>query len=487
MSRVLTFDFGASGGRAVVFELRCGKLESQEVHRFSNDPVSVNGTLYWDVLRLFYEIKTAIVNAKNAGGFDSIGIDTWGVDFALIDEHGDMLASPVHYRDARTVGIIEEVDKNIPRERLYAQTGLQFLRFNSLYQLYYLKKYRQSLLASAKKMLFMPDLFANFLTGEMRAEFSMASTTAMIDQNTCDWNRELLTQLGLPHELLAPIIFEGETYGNLKLDIADELGVPRVPVIAVCAHDTASAVVAVPSRAPDFMYLSCGTWSLLGTELDRPVLTADACRAGLTNERGIRRTTRLLKNIMGLWIIQECRRQWAREGQEISFAEIAALAEHAAPFRNFIDVDDPMFELPGDMPKRIHDYCVAHNQPPPESIGETARCVYESLAAKYRITIEKIERMTGKKCSVLHIVGGGSNAEILCQFTANALGIKVTAGPSEATATGNALVQLIARGDVRDIYEARGLVLDSFDIKEYFVEGGHDAFGDYIEKNFRRN
>ncbi len=469
--KVLAFDFGASSGRAVLFHVIGGKLEMQEVHRFSNDPVEINGTLHWDVLRLYHEIKVGITKAKAISAFDAIGIDTWGVDFGLIDENGNLLENPVHYRDERTDGCMEKVFKLIPKKELYLRCGLQFMRFNTLFQLFYLQNNRNDLMSRTKKLLLMPDLFAYFLTGEMRSEFSLASTTQMLNPKTDEWDLELLKELGINSNILPPLIHAGETYGKLSQKLADELGVPRIPVIAVCAHDTASAVVAVPEDKEQILFLSCGTWSLIGTELHKPILTEKSYECDMTNERGYNKTTRLLKNIMGLWIIQECRRQWEREGIEISFAEIAKQANESEPFANYIDVDASIFEMPGNMPDRIVKYCADHGQTPPHTIGEIARCVYESLADKYRKSYQEIESVTGKKFNVLNIVGGGCNAEILCQFTANALNMTVCAGPSEGTATGNALVQLMALGEVDNISEARKIVKNSTDIKVYKPSG----------------
>ena len=312
--RVLAFDFGASSGRAILATYADGKIAMQEIHRFSNDPVNLCGTLYWDVQRLFFEIKQGITKAVHQGGFDAIGIDTWGVDFGLLDAHGQLVANPVHYRDERTVGMMEKAYEKVPQQELYDRTGIQLMRLNTVFQLVSLAENRPDLLERAETMLLMPDLLAYFLTGAKYAEYSEVSTTQMLDPKTGDWAYDLLERLGIPTRLLPKIIDAGTPYGTLRADICDELGCPAVPVIAVCTHDTGSAVAAVPSQKDDFIYISCGTWSLFGTELKAPIINETSRRFNLTNEGGYGRTARMLKNIMGLWLIQESRRQWIREG-----------------------------------------------------------------------------------------------------------------------------------------------------------------------------
>ena len=464
MKRILTFDFGASNGRAMIATYDNGKIDLKEVHRFSNDTVTIGKTLHWDILRLFFEIKRGITNAIADGGFDAIGIDTWGVDFGIIDKKGNLLANPVHYRDSRTEGMCEEVFEKVSQSELYSRTGSQCMRINTLYQLYYLSKYEPELMSLADKILFIPDLFAYFLTGKMRTEATVASTSNMINPKTKEWDYDLLEKIGIGCDLFADIIQPGEQYGLLRADIAEELGCPQVPVIATATHDTASAVVAVPTESDSFIYVSCGTWSLFGTELDEPVLTNDAEEANVTNEGGYGGTIRFLKNIIGLWLFQESCRQWQREGKEIVYRELDDAAEAASPLKSLINPDYPEFELPGNLPKRIREYCKKTNQPVPENDGEIVRCIYESLAFKYRYSLETFEKLTGKKYDAIHMVGGGTKAQLLCKFAADACGVKVVTGPIEATAMGNAAVCFISLGEIKDIKEARKIISNSTEL-----------------------
>ena len=352
MKKILSFDFGASSGRAMLAEYSDGKINMQEIHRFSNDTVIVNGTMYWDILRLFFEIKTGITKAVNSGGFDAIGIDTWGVDYGLIDKRGKLIGNPVHYRDTRTEGMLEETFKTVSQDEIYSRTGIQCMRINTLYQLMYLKNHEPEQLDSAEKMLMIPDLFAYMLTGEIKEEATIASTSNLFDPYKKDWDRELIKKLGLPEHIFADVIKPGEVYGMLSDEICEELGCKKVPVVAACGHDTASAVVATPSETDDFVYISCGTWSLFGIESKDPILTSQAAELNFTNEGGYDGTIRFLKNIMGLWLIQESRRQWKREGDDVGFDQLEKEALGAEPFKCFIDVDDPAFETAVSMFRR---------------------------------------------------------------------------------------------------------------------------------------
>lgn len=465
--RVLAFDFGASSGRAMIGTYADGKIELKEIHRFSNDPVELNGTLYWDVLRLFFEIKQGIVKAKLDGGFDAIGIDTWGVDFGLLDKEGNLLQNPVHYRDLRTEGMIEEVCSIVPKEEIFEITGSQFLRLNTLYQMYYLNKYKKDLIDRTESMLFMPDLFAYFLTGVKKAEYSIASTSQMMDVRKGNWAFDLLKKLGIETRILPEIMDAGEVYGTLSPKICEELGVRPVPVVAVCTHDTGSAVAAVPTQAEKFCYVSSGTWSLFGTELHTPVVTPECMKFNLTNEGGYGRSVRLLKNIMGLWLIQESRRQWIREGLDASFNYIEQEALKAKPFQSFIDPDYPDFEMPGNLPKRIQDYCIRTHQYVPKTLGEVARVIYQSLALKYRYVLEGIQSLCGVKFEVLHLVGGGGKDKLLSQMAADACNLTVMAGPTEATALGNVGVQLLSLGDFSSLKEVRKAIAAGGELKTY--------------------
>ncbi len=464
---VLCFDFGATSARGMLCTLSGGKIELNEVHRFDNTPVKKDGTLYWDLPTLFSEMKTGIKKAAAAGGFDSIGIDTWGVDFALLDENNNIIEMPVHYRDARTDGIPEEVFEKVGKQYIYDKTGIQFMQFNTVFQLYYLKTRKPELLARAEKFIMMPDLFAFLLTGNVTCEKSIASTSQMLNAKSGEWDKELIQKVGLDISLFPEIVKSGTINGYVKAELCRELGIKSVPVYNVCGHDTASAVAAVPTNKQFPAYISCGTWSLLGTELNSPILTSESFDKNYTNESGYNDTIRYLKNIMGLWIINECRRNWRDGGTSLSYAEIMELARKEEKNRFLIDVDDELFLKPERMPEKIAEYLAAHNQGKPETIAQTARCVYDSLAKKYSEEIAKLEILTGKKFDCLHIIGGGCNADLLCSMAATACGIPVYAGPSEATVLGNAAVQFIAGGYLKNIAEARQAISISSDIKVY--------------------
>ena len=465
--RVLAFDFGASSGRAIIGCFDGDKITLEEVHRFSNDPVSVGGTVYWDVLRLFYEIKQGIIKAKIAGGFDSIGIDTWGVDFGLIDSEGKLMENPVHYRDARTAGLVDEAFKTMPKEKLYGITGIQFMELNTLFQLISLKKYRPWMLERADKMLFMPDLFGYMLTGKMCAEYSIASTSQLIDLDKRTWSKEILDAFGIKESVFAPLVQPGTVLGELSKEVCEECGVDPVPVISVCGHDTQSAITSVPCEDGDFAFLSSGTWSLFGTELDKPIVNETSMNINITNEGGFDGSTGFLKNIIGLWLIQESRRQWKREGKEYSYADLEKLALAVEPFKCFIDPDAPEFVPHGNIPERVREFCRKTGQYVPETVGEIMRCIYESLAMKYRLTFEKLRECTERDYPVIHVIGGGTKDGLLCQMTANSCDRTVKAGPIEATVMGNVAVQLMSDGSVKNIGQARKIVADSSELKTF--------------------
>lgn len=467
--KVLAFDFGASSGRAILGIIEDGKLSCQEIHRFSNDLVEINGSYFWDVLRLFHEIKQGILKCANSGHKDikSIGIDTWGVDFGLLDKEGMLIGNPYVYRDSRTDGMMEKVFEQIPKNRLYNKTGIQFMKFNTIFQLYALKNSNSYQLKEAKTMLLMPDLFNYFLTGVKAAEYSIASTTQLLDAYSKNWDKEIITKLGLPEEIFPKVVPTGTIIGKVKEDLAKELGLGDVNVIASASHDTQSAIVAVPTKENDFVYISCGTWSLMGIESDIPLINDESYRLAFTNEGGVDGKITCLKNIMGLWLIQESKRQWEREGKVYGFTELGEMARKAEGFRSFIDCDDDIFMAPGNMPERIKEYCRRTNQHVPETVGEVVRCITESLAFKYRQTIEALEELTNNKYSTIHMVGGGIQDKLLCSFTANATGRKVVAGPVEATALGNIAVQAKALGVVDGLNGARELIANSCDTIVY--------------------
>lgn len=468
--RVLAFDFGASSGRAVLAGIVAGKIVMEEVHRFSNDPVMVGNTLYWDTIRQFYEIKQGMIKANLKGGFDSVGIDTWGVDFGLLDEHGELLENAVHYRDARTVGMQDEVFQVIKKDELYRITGNQFMNFNTIFQLYALKQKRPWVLKRAKSLLFTPDLFNYFLSGVKAAEYTMAATTQLLDASEKVWSEEVLQSLGIDNQLLQEIVPSGTVVGSLTRDICEELGMNPAKVIAVASHDTQSAVVAVPSQEEDFLFISCGTWSLFGTELKHPLINETSRKLDVTNEGGFGGKITFLKNIIGLWLVQESRRQWIREGKELSFARLERLALMAEPFQSFIDPDAPEFNPAGNIPKRIRAFCKHTGQPVPQSEGAVVCCIDQSLALKYRYALEQLEACTGRRYPTIHMIGGGIQSELLCQMTANASGRRVIAGPVEATALGNIAVQLIALGEIKDVEEARAIVANSEPTREYLPQ-----------------
>ena len=449
MKKVLAFDFGASSGRAILGRLEDGVIKCEEVHRFENSPRMVGDTFRWDFNDLFNNIKEGI---EKAGEVDSIGIDTWGVDYGLIDKEGNLINDPVHYRDGRTDNIPEEIFGIIPAEEIYDRTGIQFMNFNTLFQLYSEVKYNKEELDKAEKILFMPDLFAYFLTGEKGAEYTIASTSQMIKGR--DWDKELLGKLKIPCEKLCDIVKPGTLRGKVKKEICPS----EPPVIAVCSHDTASAVVSVPAKDKDFVYISCGTWSLFGTELSEPLIVKEGKDLGYTNEGGYNNTIRYLTNIIGLWLIQETRRELKNKGNNISFADMAAGAEKCEPLKCVIDAGDPSFTKPGDMIVRIKDYLSKTNQYIPENNDEVFRCIYDSLALKYKDALIKLEKLTGKKYNRIHMVGGGINAKLLCKLTADACGVEVVAGPVEATAMGNIAVQFMALGEIKNLEEARKII-----------------------------
>lgn len=466
-TRVLAIDLGASSGRVMMAELENGAVSLQEIHRFSNDPVLVGKTFYWDILRLFYEIRTGLQKAKAYGTFESISVDTWGVDFGFLDRDGNLLSNPVYYRDARTAGMCAQMEKMISPERLYEITGNQIMEINTLFQLLAVRQKQPDTIRSDVSMLMMPDLLHYMLTGKKAAELSIASTTQMLNIQKKTWSKELARLLEVPEGCLPPIVESGSVIGMLAEEIRTEFSLPPVKVIASAGHDTQCAMAAAPAQEKDFIFLSCGTWSLLGTELDEPLMTPKAQQMNITNECGYGGKISFLKNIIGLWLIQESRRQWKREGEELGFAELEKLAEEAEPLRSLIDPDDPVFTPAGNIPERIREYCRNTGQPVPETKGQIVRCINESLALKYRKSMEEISQCTKKTYPVIYMVGGGTQSRLLCRLTADACGCRVSAGPVEATALGNALIQMITLGAVKDLKEARTILKRSQEIAFY--------------------
>ncbi|MEF9942072.1 MAG: rhamnulokinase family protein [Lachnospiraceae bacterium] len=468
--KVLAFDFGASGGRAMCGTFNGETIEIEELHRFSNDPVILHGTMYWDILRLFYEIKQGLIASKKCGKISSLGIDTWGVDFGLLDKEGNLLENPIHYRDGRTAGMIEKSLEKIDREAFYEITGNQFMELNTVFQLVALAEQRPELLERVDKMLLTPDLFNYFLTGKKFAEYSIASTTQLMDAHKGEWSNEVIEALDLPKKIFPSIIPCGTMVGEITDEICEELEIEKINVMAVAGHDTQSALVAVPTQEKDFIFLSCGTWSLLGTELERPLINKKSEVYNITNEGGYGKSVSFLKNIIGLWCIQESRRQWIREGRTYSFGELETMAAKVEPFQFFIDPDAPEFTPTGNVPRRIREYCKRTGQKIPQSEGEIIRCINESLAMKYRLAMEEIEMCTGKSYKTVYMVGGGVQSKLLCQFTSNACHKNVSAGPIEATVLGNIALQLMTSGDISSLGEARKIVEKSQKIEHYSPE-----------------
>lgn len=467
LKRVLAFDIGASSGRAILGTFQGDAIKTKEIHRFLNEPVIVNGTMYWDVLRLFHELKQGLIKAKLEGEVDSIGIDTWGVDFGLIDKKGYLLENPVHYRDNRTEGMFSEAFQKLDKTKFYNITGNQFMEINTAFQLLSLVINRPELLERADTLLLMPDLLNYLFTGIKTSEYSIASTTQLLDAGKRNWSKEVMEALALPQELFTSIVPCGTKIGSITKEICEELNVSSCEVIAVAGHDTQSALVSVPTPQEDFIFISCGTWSLMGTELRQPYINEKSDHYNITNEGGFGGKISFLKNITGLWLIQESRRWWIKEGKEYSFSELEEMAANVKPYQCFIDPDASEFGPAGNMPERIREYCKRTGQYVPTTIGEIVRCINESLAFKYRLVLEEIIDCTGKEYNSVHMVGGGIQSKLLCQLTANACGRNVIAGPVEATVFGNLALQLIALGEIKDLEQARNVIKISAEILQY--------------------
>jgi len=459
----LACDLGADSGRLMLGTLDRGKIALEELHRFPNGPVKTAGALHWNIEGLFNELRAGLKKAAARRlPIASISTDSWGVDYVLYDGQGQVLTPVWHYRDARTAAGVANAKARVDWPTIYAETGIQFMALNTIYQLAAEPPAR---LAGANQLLLIGDAFNYFCSGVARNEVSLASTTQLYNPQTRTWSKKLFAALGLRTKLFAPICPSGTRLGPLKKNLAAEAGLPQIDVVASCSHDTGAAVAAIPAAGGNWACLSSGTWSIMGVEWPQPVITDQGSDLGFTNEIGYGHSVRLLKNIIGLWLVQECRRQWKQEGKSYDFSTLEQMAAAAPPFVSLINPDDPRFLSPDGMPEKIAAFCRETGQPAPANHGAFVRCIYESLALNYRVVMQRLERLIGKKIERLHIVGGGSQAETLNQFTANALKIPVLAGPTECTATGNVLIQAITLGHLPSLATAREVVRNSFALK----------------------
>jgi rhamnulokinase len=461
-NQYLAFDIGAGSGRAILGTLDGCKVSLEEIHRFPNEMMMRDGHYYWDPGRLFEELKKGLMLCVKKHNVIpvSIGIDTWGVDFGLLDGNGQLISDPFAYRDSLTEEAMEQVFKVIRPKELYAKTGIQFMQFNSLFQLWALKKKFPTLLLQADKMLFMPDLMGYLFTGHIYSEYTIASTSQMLNPKTRNWYADLLIRLGLPIHILDDIVEPGTQIGSLRPGILSELGINTISLVAVGAHDTASAIAAIPAEGKNWAYISSGTWSLMGIETDAPILSDLSFKYLFTNEGGVGKKTRYLKNITGLWLLQECKKIWDREG-ELSYSDLISQAKKVKPFQSVINPDDPLFMNPENMPEAIRAYCLRTGQPAPETKAEFARCIFESLAMKYRVVLDQLKEVSPHPIEKIHMIGGGSLNSLLCQFTADATGLPVIAGPAEATALGNILVQIASHQGLEGLDMMRSYSMNS--------------------------
>lgn len=468
----IAIDLGAGSGRVMLARFDGQRLEVEELHRFQNPGVNLLGSLYWDVLGLYRGMLAGLGSAASSRPV-SLGVDTWGVDFALLNRDGELVGNPRHYRDSRTAGKMAEAFEFVPRETIFASSGLQFMEINSLFQLFSMQGTPE--LDAAETFLMMPDLFHYWFTGRKACEFTDASTSQCYDANSGRWAYPVLEALGLPTHIFGEVVEPGTDLGALRPSIAKECGLSPMRVVAPGTHDTASAVAAVPATGGDWAYLSSGTWSLLGVETSRPHVIPEVLAKNFTNEGGVCNTNRLLKNICGMWLLEECRREWSRQGVRTDYDDLLAVASASPAFRSVVDVDAPEFVAPGDMPGRIAEACRRHGQPVPETPGQFVRTILESLALKYRNVLADLAGITGRRPKALHVVGGGSRNELLCQYAADACGIPVVAGPVEATAMGNAMMQGIASGSIANLAQGREVVRRSLALKQYEPRSGEQS------------
>lgn len=467
----LAFDFGASSGRMILSTYQDGKIELEELHRFPNDPVRVGKHFYWDTFRLFHELKQGLKKAAAKKiPIQSLAIDTWGVDYALLDKEGNIIGNPINYRDDRTIGVIEEVGKVVPLKEIYERTGIQFMNFNTLFQLYADKKMRPDIYEKAGRLLFMPELFGYLLTGKKYNEYTFASTGEMLDAKKRDWDFELIEKVGLRTDILGELVKPGTIIGDLSPEVVEETGLSGVKVIAVGSHDTASAVAGTPLESKDAIFLSCGTWSLMGMELDEPILTEQSFEYNYTNEGGVEGKIRYLKNINGLWIMQNLRKNWCEFEGEVSFPDIIKASREAERKDFCIDPNDPRFTAPYNMMKEVIGYCEEHGQGTPKGLGEIAMAIYNGLTQEYGKVVRELELLTGKDVPCINMVGGGIQDQLLCELTAKNTGKRVVAGPIEGSVLGNVVMQLKALGAISSLEEGRAVVKASFEQKEHLPQ-----------------
>jgi len=467
--KYLALDFGAESGRAILGTLANDQLKLEEVHRFENRQVHRGRHFHWDVPHLFSELKRGLHKAASGGhqNLAGIGVDTWGVDFGLLDERDQLIEDPVVYRDSRTTGMVERAFQLLPAAELYGHTGNQIMQINTAFQLLSLVESRNPILERAKTLLFIPDLFNFLMTGKKLCEYTIASTSQMLNAQTRQWAEIVFDKLGLPRAIMLDVVLPGKIVGKLLPEVGKETGLSGVEVIASGGHDTACAVGAVPVKSEKWAYISSGTWSLVGVELPAPVLDARAFKSNFTNEGGINGNIRFLRNAMGLWLLQRCQKDWAAAGHKHDYGELVEMAKHSVPFQCWLDPDDPTFLNPPNMPDAIVDFCQRTNQSPPQNKAQFVRAVLEGLALKYRHIIEMINTVCPNPVEVVHIVGGGTKNELLNQLTADATGLTVIAGPVEATAAGNIISQAIATGEIANFAEGREWVARSFPMKTY--------------------
>lgn len=481
----IAVDLGASSGRVIAGIVADGKLTLQEIHRFGNPAMELPTGLYWNILGLFHEILTGLKKSVEIYGdsIASVGIDTWGCDFGLFDPSGELIAPPHQYRDPRFEGMSETMHGLLPEVEIFGRTGIKTNFYNSSLHLLAVRLKNPNLLTEANTLLFVPDILAYWLTGVKAVERTIASTSQLLNPHTGDWAFDVIEALGLPRKIFGKIVVPGAILGNLRPELKATLGRSDIPLVVAPSHDTASAVAGIPIFGDETLWLSSGTWSIMGVEIRQPITSPEALELGFCNELGVAGTVRFLKNIAGLWLIQECKRQWDLDGQGHSFGELAEMAAAAEPFTAFIDPDDAVFASPGNMPRKIIEYCEKTGQPAPESIGQILRVATESLALKYRFVYENILKLTGLAFTRLHAGGGGIQNEMLCQATANALGIEVIAGPVEATSCGNIITQMIATGETEDFASGRKLIQDSFAFTTYVpedLESWENAYRDFL-------